>query len=251
VEQTGQRDIRGRLRDALETLVPQARVETLSAGDMSPAGREAWIKKNAPLMDALLVNPSLVETGLDLVEFSDLVFYELPISLYTLWQAMRRVWRLGQDQEVHCTFLTYADTVEAALLDRMGKKLKAALLLYGDEAAGALIDNDDGDLQREMIRNALEGKSYKDLSEVGGETTVTGVFTQGDEQTVTVSQSPTGSPLGKSPRMPSLDHIPEGEAAQLSLWDKAVPASDVKHRRRRRSPKVTEEKLARWERVAR
>jgi len=40
-------------------------------------------------------NPKLIETGLDLVMFSDLVFYEVTTSLYTLWQAMRRVWRLG------------------------------------------------------------------------------------------------------------------------------------------------------------
>jgi hypothetical protein len=145
VEQTGTRDIRPRIRASLKALVPGVRVEMLSANDMSPAAREAWIKTEAPRLDVLLVNPSLVETGLDLVMFSDLVFYELPISLYTLWQAMRRVWRLGQEREVHCTFLTYAETVEAALLNRMGEKLKAALVLYGDEATGALVDTDDGE----------------------------------------------------------------------------------------------------------
>ena len=152
-------------------------------------------------MDVLLVNPKLVETGLDLVMFSDLVFYELPLSLYTLWQAMRRVWRLGQDQEVHCTFLTYAETVEAALLSRMGEKLKAALVLYGDEATGALIETDDTDLQREMIQNALEGKSYGSLGDLTAAMAAKGVFAQGDEKQITVSTSPSGSPIGRSPRM--------------------------------------------------
>ena len=98
------------------------RVGILSAGDMSPAKREAWIKINAPEMDVLIVNPKLVETGLDLVQFSSLVFYETTVSLYTLWQTIRRVWRLGQDKEVNVTFLAYANTVEEEILRRMGQK---------------------------------------------------------------------------------------------------------------------------------
>ena len=136
VEQTGTRDIRDRLKQVMETLVPGGSltlVETpsvgvLSASDMSPAKREAWIQLAAPKMDAMLVNPKLVETGLDLVIFSDLVFYEVTTSLYTLWQAMRRVWRLGQNKEVNVTFLSYADTIEAEILRRMGQKMKYAQL---------------------------------------------------------------------------------------------------------------------------
>jgi hypothetical protein len=209
VEQTGTRDIRPRIRASLKALVPGVRVEMLSANDMSPAAREAWIKTEAPRLDVLLVNPSLVETGLDLVMFSELVFYELPISLYTLWQAMRRVWRLGQEREVHCTFLTYAETVEAALLSRMGEKLKAALVLYGDEATGALVDTDDADLQREMIQQALAGRSYGSLGDVAAE----GVFAQGDEKQILVSPSPSGSPVGSSPRMVVLSRQDEFEKA--------------------------------------
>ena len=133
---------------------------------------------------------------------------------------MRRVWRLGQDQEVHCTFLTYAETVEAALLSRMGEKLKATLVLYGDEATGALVDTDDTDLQREMIQNALEGKSYGSL----GDLTIKGVFAQGDEKQITVSVSPTGSPVGLSPRMVVLDEdefvkaLRNEEVVQLAMF---------------------------------
>jgi len=61
-------------------------------------------------------------TGLDLVMFSDLIFYEVTTSLYTLWQAMRRVWRLGQNKEVNVTFLSYADTMECEILRRMDRR---------------------------------------------------------------------------------------------------------------------------------
>lgn len=71
VEQTGTRDIRPRLQHALEQLVPDPElgvrkpvVGVLSADDMAPARREAWITANAPAFDVMIVNPKLVETGL-------------------------------------------------------------------------------------------------------------------------------------------------------------------------------------------
>ena len=44
----------------------------------------------------LITNPRLVPTGLDLVNFASVVFAEVEYSLDALWQALRRVWRLGQ-----------------------------------------------------------------------------------------------------------------------------------------------------------
>ncbi len=78
--------------------------------------------------------PKLVETGLDLIMFCDMIFFETTTSLYTLWQAMRRLWRLGQRKDVTATFLCYAGTIEEAILRRMGTKMKHAQLLYGKEA---------------------------------------------------------------------------------------------------------------------
>lgn len=48
-----------------------------------------------------------------------------------------------------------------------------------------------------MIQQALEGKTYGSL----GDLTTKGVFAQGDEKQITVSTSPSGSPIGQSPRM--------------------------------------------------
>ena len=44
----------------------------------------------------------------------------------------------------------------------MGVKMKAGMVIYGDNAAGALVDEtdeDDDDLRREMIRHALQGQA--------------------------------------------------------------------------------------------
>ena len=238
VEQTGTRDIRDRIKGAIETLVPGARVGTLSASQMTPARREKWIEINAPKLDVMLVNPSLVETGLDLVMFNHIVFYELPTSLYTLWQAMRRVWRLGQASAVDCTFLVYKNTIEVALLQRMGKKLKSAMLLYGDEASGAIIESDDGDLARELINAALSGKSYKDLAELNDDASdlVRGLFSTGTEKEVVITESPMGSPVAQSPFVITEKEsiqFDDGQIMQLGLFGNHVEATTLIRKRRR------------------
>jgi hypothetical protein len=146
-----------------------------------------------------------VRIGLDLVMFSDIIFYELIYNLSTLWQAMRRVWRLGQSHPVTMTFLVYAGTAEAAGLAWMGAKMKAGMVMYGDNAAGALVDEtdeDEDDLRREMIRQALQGQSYEALGEV------VSLFTdpqQGAIVPVAVTTDPTDSLTFASPRLTIFD----------------------------------------------
>ena len=222
VEQTGTRDIRDRLKQVIETLAPGGsmtlvevpKVGILSAADMSPAKRESWIKLAAPKMDAMLVNPKLVETGLDLVMFSDLVFYEITTSLYVLWQSMRRVWRLGQNKEVNVTFLSYADTMESEILRRMGLKMKYAQLLYGKEAAGVLVETDADDIQREIINAALEGKAFRNAGEAVQKLSI---FSTGTEHTMQVTKSPMGSPVATSPVIVPAVELPSGKVYQLTL----------------------------------
>jgi hypothetical protein len=200
---------------------------------MSPARREAWIKTKAPKMDTMLVNPRLIETGLDLVMFSDLVFYEVTTSLYTLWQAMRRVWRLGQNKEVNVTFLAYTDTMEQTILQRMGQKMKYAQLLYGKEAAGVLVETDNDDIQREIINAALEGKAFRNQGEAVEKLSI---FNTGSERQMQVTKSPMGSPVATSPVVVQTVDLPSGDVYQLTLLPgfEPVPARKLKRRRRRR-----------------
>ncbi len=237
VEQSGTRDIRYRLKKAIETWSPAGvldksgsqalrppRVSILSADDMSPARREAWIRHNAPDIDVLIVNPVLVKTGLDLIMFSDLVFYETTTSLFTLWQAMLRVWRLGQDKEVNVTFLAYANTVEEAILKRVGDKMKAAKLLYGKEAAGALVEVEYDDVQREVIKAALEGHVLKiPTGEIGN------IFSDGSERRVTISTAPTGSLVAVSPTLPV---IAPDAPRQMTLFGELVEIQGGKRKKR-------------------
>jgi antitoxin (DNA-binding transcriptional repressor) of toxin-antitoxin stability system len=219
VVQTGTRDIRDRFSKVLHELAPGGNatlveVGILSASDMSPAKREAWIKANTPSMDALLINPKLVETRLDLVMFSDLVFYETTTSLDVLWQSMRRVWRLGQEKDVKVTFLAYSGTVEEQILARMGQKMKFAQLLYGKEASGTLIEVDQDDIQREIIQAALEGKAYKnagDAVRANQPACPLSIFGNPSDKTMRINLTATGSPIATSPVI-----VPAGPTAMFT-----------------------------------
>jgi hypothetical protein len=166
-----------------------------------------------------------VKTGLDLIMFSDLVFFETTTSLFTLWQAMLRVWRLGQDKDVNVTFLAYANTVEEAILKRIGDKMKAAKLLYGKEASGVLVEVEYDDVQREAIKLALEGHVLKIPT---GEK-IGNIFTDGSERRVLVSTAATGSLVAASPTLVVVTQV---TPLQMTLFGEVVQPQGGKRKRK-------------------
>ncbi len=189
LRQTGTRDIQDRILKVLRD--GGVRAEVLTSG-VNPRKREEWIAKRVVGLDALVVNPKLVETGLDLIAFSSVVFAEIEYSLYTLWQAVRRVWRLGQTKPVKAIFSVYSEAMEARALALMGQKMKAAQLLYGDEVGGAIVPEEDGDILMKLAREALESADLPDLQSLFA-----------DE--VVVSNSPMGCPTAPSVPLPVPD----------------------------------------------
>lgn len=109
--------------------------------------REEWI--NAQLdndCQVLFVNPKLVQTGLDLLAFPTIIFYQTGYNLSDMRQASRRSWRLGQTQDVNVYFLYYAHTVQETILSMMATKLQAALTIEGkfsEEGLQAMSNNED------------------------------------------------------------------------------------------------------------
>jgi superfamily II DNA or RNA helicase len=213
--QTGKRDIQPRLKEALEDAGLRVKVLTTR---IDTRKREAWVEKHAPATDVLIVNPRLVETGLDLVQFATIVFYEISYSLFTCWQAMRRVWRLGQEKPVKVIFVAYENTLETDALALMGKKMQAAQLLYGDEVGGAIVPEEDGDFLTQLARSVLEGKKLPDLQTI---------FTEAQQTTT----SPLGSPTATSPRIV----IRFSDLQELWKWERK---NNDGRRRREKAPDV-------------
>jgi len=216
VRQTGTRDIQDRVQMPLQA--NGLRVSILG-GNVDPRKREEWIAKRVNTIDALICNPRLVETGLDLVQFSTVVFFEIEYSLYTLWQSVRRVWRLGQTQPVKAIFSVYSTAMEATALALMGRKMKAAQLVYGDEVGGAIVPEEEGDFLTQLARDVLDGAKLSDLQTLFAD----------DLQ---VSHNPMGS-LTK----PSAAIVP---SPKVMTWDDWVSQKMVIVRRTRRKEVVPE-----------
>jgi hypothetical protein len=108
-------------------------------------------------VQVVISHPKLVETGLDLLDFRTIIFYESGYSLNTLRQARRRSWRIGQRRPVRVKFLCYEGTMQTACLRLMGKKLLVALTMEGKFAGEGLqnIDEDD-DMLSAMARELVE-----------------------------------------------------------------------------------------------
>ena len=193
--QTGTRDIRGRLQQILAANGVTG-VSVLGS-NVPTRKRLKWLKKNA--LPVLITNPRLVETGMNLHDYGycTILFYEIEYSLYTLWQAMSRVWRPGQTKGVKVYFSEYRGTLEESALALVGQKMMAGQLLYGDDVSGALVeDTGDSSLVIELIRAIKQGE---DLS-LSKDTHIFGI-----EQSEVVAISPLGSPTVRSKPILSME----------------------------------------------
>ena len=95
--------------------------------------REDWVQKKLNEgMQVLITNQKLVETGLDLNDFTTLIFFNLSFNLYVLRQASLRSWRINQTAPKIEVYLFYfADTMQQRALKLMASKLAAATMIEG------------------------------------------------------------------------------------------------------------------------
>lgn len=152
---TQKHDVTARLQkilsdEGIRSAVLRASVDT--------SKRESWYAKQVKNgIQVVIAHPKLVETGLDLLDFPTIIFYESGYSLHTLRQASRRSWRIGQKWPVRVKFMCQEGTMQTACLRHMGKKLLVALTMEGKFAGEGLqsIDEDD-DMLSAMARELVE-----------------------------------------------------------------------------------------------
>lgn len=131
VTHTETRDITGRVKDILQEAGIQASV--LKSAHPKPENREAWVAEEVSNgADALICHPKLVQTGLDLIDFPTIVWYETEYSVYTMRQASRRSWRIGQTNPVAVYYMTYADCLQADALALVAAKMQSSLAVEGE-----------------------------------------------------------------------------------------------------------------------
>lgn len=164
-EYTGLRDIVPTIVEKLDT----KGIKSLVMRSTVPAEkREEWIKDQMKQQnyDCLICNPRLVQTGLDLLEFPEIVFFQTGYSIFVLRQASRRSWRIGQPHFVRVHFLCNAQTMQERAMTLIAKKLETALAIEGDLSDNGLTALSDGGGVGSMVLELA--KSLVNKANLGG-----------------------------------------------------------------------------------
>ena len=126
---TGRHDTSSRLRGLLQAAGLKAAV---LRSTVNSDAREDWIADQVEHgIDVLITNPELVKTGLDLLAFPSIYFAQTGYNVYTVAQASRRSWRIGQKDAVKVYYACYEESAQVDCLELMAKKIKTALSTMG------------------------------------------------------------------------------------------------------------------------
>jgi SNF2 family DNA or RNA helicase len=161
VQFTDKRDVQCRL----DKLLTNAGFDVgVLRSSVNLAHREEWIAKHGPKLDVVISHPRLVETGLDLFDkggkynFPTICFYETGYNLFTLRQASRRSWRIGQKEACRIVYFYYRETMQDRAMALMGKKLTAAQALEGRFSSEGLVAlaGEDANVEIALARSLVE-----------------------------------------------------------------------------------------------
>ena len=158
VTHTGTRDITGRMDEILTR--HGFWVAVMKADAVAPDRREAWVADRVKQgIDVLICHPRLVQTGLDLIDFQTLCWYETDYSVYVMRQASRRSWRIGQTRPVKVVFMSYRNILQADALKLVAKKQQSSLAVEGELPEDGLVAyGDEGDdLMMALARKIVSG----------------------------------------------------------------------------------------------
>ena len=199
------------------------------------AKREEWIEKQVENgVNVLITNPQLLETGLDLNDFTTLIYYNISYKLFTLRQSSRRSWRINQRApRIEVYFLYFRDVMQHRAIRLMASKLVVAGVIEGnltDEGLAAMSECQDLTtlLAQELtlgLKNETEdiGDVFKKMAflktEESGEDVIEGEATLlAENETDSVETAPveTEETEVKADEAEKLDEAHSGETEQVA-----------------------------------
>lgn len=198
VQGTERRDITPRLSELLTRAGLTSAI--LKSHTVPAAKRERWVQEQVKRgIDVLMCHPRCVQTGLDLLEFPTLIFYQVEYSVFTLRQASRRSWRLGQGAPVKVIHLAYDATLQTQALSLLAKKTQASLALEGELVEGGLLSMAEDDMMVALAKTLVEGDGQPSITKLNS------AFGEDDDpigEPPAVSEPPTLADLNVSPAHP-------------------------------------------------
>ncbi len=133
-------------------------IELLRSTTVKPTRRMAWFKQQEKAgADAVFCHPKLVETGVNLIGWPEIIFVEPSYSLFTDDQAKKRAWRPTQTKACKVTRLCYNDTMTLQAIGHIGRKAASSALLAGDELTNSFLVFDQGMSLLQMLSKQVQG----------------------------------------------------------------------------------------------
>ena len=162
--------------ERLHSVVTRAgfKAKVLNADQVPTKNRSAWIARNAPGVDVMISHPAVVETGLTLFDpkgsfnFPTIIFGTTGYNTFTLRQASRRSWRIGQRLPCRVFFLYYSQTMQSRAMMLMAQKIEASLALEGTFSADGLaaMSADSGSLTMELAKSLVQNIDFGDAERI-------------------------------------------------------------------------------------
>lgn len=152
---TGKRDTCARLK---QLLVDAGLKVSVLRSSVATGKREEWVADQVDKgVEVLICNPELVKTGLDLLEFPSIVFMQTGYNVYTLMQAARRSWRIGQVLDVEVLFLGYEKSAQSQCLSLMSEKIAVSQSTSGDIPESGLdaVNQRSDSIEMALARNLV------------------------------------------------------------------------------------------------
>ena len=166
---TGKRDIQPRLKQLLTEA--GFAVEIMRSKSVKTRDRLAWIEKKGKRADVVISHPQLVQTGVDFFgkkpgshNFNAIAFYETGYNPFTMQQASRRAWRIGQAKDCRVYYLHYAGTMQQRAMALMARKMAAMMALDGKlDAEGLAAMADDSSAAMALARSISNAIDTADI----------------------------------------------------------------------------------------
>lgn len=170
-----------RLQEVLMKDCNLAENEVVIIESTSPCAskREEWMHTQAQKgAKIFIVQPKCVETGLDfcwmgddgvLYNYPTLIFYQLGYSLFTVWQASRRAFRLNQREECRNYYIAYRGTVQQAVIQLIAEKQVATSAIQGKfstEGLSAMAQGVDVKVRLAQAMSELDSSTGNGLQEM-------------------------------------------------------------------------------------
>lgn len=188
---TQTRDTTGRLKKMLE--VNGFKVAILRSS-VDASKREDWLLDQVDRgVEVIITNPELVKTGLDMLEFPTIVFMQTGFNVYTVQQAARRSWRIGQTQAVEVIYLGYEKSSQTACLQLMASKIAVSQSTSGDmpDTGLDILNQSDDNIETALAKQLLTDPAKLESSQKDRKRVKAVQESFGFEQLIQLDLSPT------------------------------------------------------------